>query len=307
MTVQSFTAKNLRFTFTLSTGAKFNGPNNTLQLTGLRARVDIDYPGPPSFPTASMRIYGMALADMNALTGLTFNVLSYQRNSVLVEADSGSGFVAVFAGQIITAVPDFDAIPDVALQLTAQTLGFDLLNPATPTSFAVAASFEQVISSIVAKMGRTLVNDGVSGSFSGPVYFGNTPAEQLRRACKKAGILYYLDTGSESALGSGTVVITPNGSPRNLPSFTLTPNNGLEGYPKLQSVVLVSAVSVFNPALRYGAPLTISGSIQAQANGDWMIYSVSHRLSSLLPNGPWFSYLTLQKPAGGSPIVGPVQ
>ena len=287
----TFTDKQLRFTFTLATNAKFQGNNNTLQIAGLRATADITFPGPPSFPTANVRIYGMKLSDMQALTGLTFQVLTYQRNSILIEANSGGGWTTVFAGQLVTVVPDFSQLPDVALQISAQTLGFDLLNPATPTAFPVAASIEQVIKTIVAKMGQDLDNGGVDGSFSGPVYFSGTPADQLRVAAQKAGIVYYTDK-------PGVVEIGKPGAPRNVPKWVLTPTSGLVGYPTLNSVNLIGVTAVFNPALRFGAPLQIKDSQQLSANGEWVIYDLTHSLSSLMPDGAWFSQMTAQPPAG---------
>lgn len=291
MTAQTFTEKQLRFTFTLATNAKFQGDNNTLQIMGLRASADITFPGPPSFPTANVRIYGMKPSDMQALTGLTFQVLTYQRNTILIEANSGSGWTTVFAGQLVTSVPDFSAPPDVALQITAQTLGFDLLNPATPTSFAVAASFDQVLKTIVLKMSQDFDNVGVTGSFSGPVYFSGTPADQLRTAAQKAGVVFYTDK-------PGVVEIGLPGAPRNVPKWVLTPDSGLVGYPTLDSVNLIGVVAIFNPSLRFGAPLQIKDSKQLGANGEWVIYDLTHNLSSLMPDGPWFSKMTAQPPSG---------
>lgn len=302
----SFTAKNLRFTFTLSTNSKFAGLNNTLVISGLRAVASINFASPPSFPSANIRVYGLSQADMNALTGLNTGVLAQTPNTILVEADSGSGFIAVFAGQMITAVPDYNSAPDVSFVIFAQLLGYELLNPGTPTSFTVPATFEQVITTIAAKMGRKVINEGVEGSFSGPVYFANSPAEQLRRACYKAGIAYYTDTGLSNAGNSpadnaplGTIVIAPLGKSRDLPKFKLTPNNGIVGYPTLNSVNLIEVRSVFNPALRYGAPVTIGESTQIGVNGDWNIYECTHDLSSLMPDGPWFTRFTAQPANGG--------
>lgn len=297
---QTFTEKQLRFTFTLGTNAKFQGNNNTLVVTGLRATADIVFPGPPSFPTATVRIYGMKPSDMTALTGLTFQTLTYNRNSIMIEANSGSGWTTVFAGQMVTTVPDFAAQPDVALQIFAQTLGYDLLNPATPTSFPTAASFEQVLRTIVLKMSQDFDNEGVTGSFSGPTYFAGTPADQLRAAAKKAGVVFYADIPGSASEGNipGVVTIGLPGVARNLPQWVLTPTSGLEGYPTLDSVNLIGVEAVFNPALRFGAPLQIKDSRQLAANGNWVIYDCSHRLSSLMPDGPWFTKMTAQPPVG---------
>jgi hypothetical protein len=294
---QTFGLKQLRFTFTLNTNARFADGSNTLQLFGLRATADIDYPGPPSFPSMVARIYGMAQSDMNALTGLTFQVLSYNNNSVLVEANAGNGqgWNTVFAGQLVTVVPDYNSMPDVALSIYAQTLGYELLNPDTPTSYAQPAAFVDVITTIAAKMGKTVQNQGVSGSFAGPVYFAGTPAQQLMKACDKAGVTPYL---AAAGLEGGSITIAPTGVALGSPAVLLTPTTGLIGYPTLDSVNLIGVRAFFNPALQYGGKIQIANSDQVASNGIWTIFAARHRLSSLMPNGPWFTEMTAQPPSG---------
>lgn len=295
----TFTIKQLRFTFSLNTNARFADGSNTLRVSGLRATAQITYPGPPTFPSARLRIYGMKLSDMQALTALTQGVLTYTNNSVLVEANDGSGWSTAFAGQLVTVVPDFGGIPDVALDIFSQTLGYELLMPETATSYPVAADVATVITTIAAKMGKKLVNSGVNQSFSGPVYFPGTPADQLRAACKKANILAYVD---KAGLFAGIVEIAPKGVPRPaLPVWQLSPQNGLVLYPTLDSVNLIGAKAVYNAGAFYGGKVTISGSQQKYANGSWIIWDISHSLSSLMPKGPWFTQFTAQPITG---IVG---
>lgn len=296
---QTFTIKQLRFTFTLANNAVFNGANNTLVIAGLRASVKLSFPPPPAFPTMNARIYGMLQSDMNALTALTQNVMTMQRNSVLIEANSGAGWSAIFDGQLITTIPDYSDLPNACLRLYAMTLGYDKLNPTPPTSYAPAADVATVISAICQKLSpaRAVVNTGVSQTFPGATYFAGTAADQLTAAAKKAGIAFYMDQ-------IGIVEITPSGKPRNTPIFVLTPQAGLVSYPSFEDINIVSAQAVFNPALVYGGQVQIKGSQQLSANpqfnvnGTWQIINVDHDLSSLLPDGPWFSSMRLQPPAG---------
>jgi hypothetical protein len=289
----TFTEKQLRFTFTLATNAKFQGDNNTLQIEGLRALADINYPGPPAFPGANVRIYGMKPSDMQALTGLIFQTLEYRRNSIQIEANDGSGWTTVFEGQIVVGRTMFDAMPDVYFEVQAQTLGFDLLNPATASTFPASASVENVCRTIALKMDppRGVINHGVTAVFPGASYFAGTPAEQLRAAVKKAGIVLYPDR-------PGIIEIGVPGAPRDVPKAVLSPTRGnLVGYPSLDSVNLISVSAIFNPSLRFGAPLRIEDSQQLAANGDWIIYDCTHNLSSQMPQGPWFTRMTAQPPA----------
>jgi baseplate hub protein gp41 len=290
---QTFGLKQLRFTFTLNTNARFKDGSNTLQISALRALADITYPGPPSWPSMTAHIFGMALSDMQALTGLTFQVLSYRNNSVLVEANAGNGqgWNTIFYGTLVKVVPDFNQAPDVSLSIYSQALAFEQFAPVPPTSYATAAVYADVIRTIVTKMGRTLQNQGVTGQFAGPIYFPGTASVQLQAACDKAGITAYVDQ-------PGLVVITPTGMPRGNTTVVLTPATGLIGYPTLDSLNLIGVRAFFNPGLAYGGSIQIANSDQVGANGDWVIFDCTHRLSSLVPNGPWFTEMTAQPTQG---------
>src|SRR6267142_3652162 len=113
----SYSTKNLRVTFTLTgSNAVFPGTTaNKLQISGLRMSAVIKLPGLPSFPEASLQIYGMAQQDMNALAIVRVQggKPEYTFNTVQIEADSGNGFTFVFSGQIFQAGPDYSDLPNV--------------------------------------------------------------------------------------------------------------------------------------------------------------------------------------------------
>lgn len=292
----TFAAKQLRFTFTLSNNATFEGTgNNTLVVSGLRAAVRIKGSGLPAFPECDVLINGLKQDDMNALTALSFQTLALQRNSLVVDADSGNGqgFSTVFAGQIITAGPDYSDMPAVSFRAQCRVLGFESINPATPTGFTGATSVATIVQTIAAKMGFAFENNGVDVVLNSP-YLPLTLAEQLRTVCQQAGIDCYTE--------GNVIAITPKGQPRSVPTWVLSPATGLVGYPTLDSRGFIQVRSVFNPAFRFGGPVRIEGSDLPRANGDWLIGVLSHHLESLAPGGPWFSDLLCYPPGSLPPI-----
>ncbi len=309
MSIQTFTVKQLRYTFTLSNGATFAGSNNnTLVLTGLRSRAAIQGSGMPAFPYAEMKIYGVFQSDMNALIALAFQTEGLQRNSILVEANSGSGWSSVFAGQIITAQPDYAAFPEVSLAVTARVLQYESIAPTAPTSFPGVTDVATVISAIALKMGSAFLNNGVTGTLASP-YFDGVGTDQLREACKAANIACYQEGVNQSNSLVTTIVISPLGTARaDLPIFQLSEANGLVGYPSRDSRGYISVQAAFNPAFRQGAQIDLSNintpnipnSDYLNANGNWLIGTVHHDLSEQLPGGPWFSEM-LCYPIGQPP------
>lgn len=296
MSPKTFTDKQLRFTFVLSNNAKFAGTNsNKLVLTGLRASVQIRGSGLPAFPEAEITVYGMLQADMVALTALAFQTLTLQRNTVTVEANSGQGWSTAFAGQIITAGPDYAATPSVSLRITARVLGFESLNPATPASYTGDTSVATIVSNIAAKMGRVMENNGVAVNLSNP-YFGGTLTDQLRAVADHSGIDVYTPPDQN------VVAICPKGTPRQQPTFVLSPTSGLVGYPVLDyNRGFVQTRAVYNAAFRFGGPIEVQNSQVLNANGKWVIGTLTHSLECNMPGGAWFSELLLYPPGSLPP------
>lgn len=309
---KSFANKVLRFTFQLTNGQTFAGGADILQIAGLRARVEVTCAGFPSFPVVTARIYGMRQADMNALVSIAFNPNQLFRNNFFVEADSGQGFVAIFAGQIKLALPDYSGAPQTALNVEAMVMGFDLVNKATATSYTGDTDVATICSGLAAKMGYTFQNNGVKGVTLANPYFSGTFADQLRAVAQHAGIDVYFDpgnvpsdnTGAGGAGATNIVIITPKGASRSLPTFTLAPDSGLVGYPIRESNGFLSMRALFNPALRFGGPVELKNSNVASipgqpilnADGSWYINALKHTLESVTPGGSWFSDLQCVPP-----------
>jgi len=309
MSLPSFTKKSLRATFTLSNNAKFAGSNNNvLQITGLRMCARLTASQFPAFPQAEIEIYGMLQSDMNALTAIAQYSLEFNPNSVVIEANSGNGWAAVFAGQIMTASPDYDRIPDVPFVVTAQALGFELLNPATPTSYTGPTDVATIVSAICAKMGCAFENDGVTQTLQSP-YFAGTLAAQLKTVIEHTGISSYIAPGPSQGVPA-LVVIMPKGQPRPGSVWSLSKDTGLLGYPKRDARGFLSARTLFNPAYRFGGlvdlsnagiPLNVPGQAYLSIPGNWVIYNLVHTLEANKPDGAWFSDIMAYPPGSLPP------
>jgi hypothetical protein len=309
MVASSFTSKNLRFTFQLTNGQSFAGGGDVLQVAGLKARVDVVCAGFPSFPTVHAMVFGMRQADMNSLVSIAFNPNQLFRNNFFVEADSGQGYVAIFAGQIKLAMPDYTMAPAVALRVEAMVMGFDLVNQATATSYTGDTDVATICSGLAAKMGYTFQNNGVEGITLANPYFSGTFADQLRAVAQHAGIDVYMEPGAPAIAQGGAgatnvVIITRKGAPRTLPTFILAPDSGMVGYPIRDSNGYLQVRALFNPGLRFGGPVqlkntnlaNIPGQPLLNADGAWYINGLKHSLESVTPGGAWFSELSCCPP-----------
>lgn len=298
MAISSFTAKQLRVTFTLSdTTAAFNDSNNVLVLSGLRTTAKIIASGFPAFPECSIEVYGMAVSDMQVLSSLARNLLGTQPDNVRIDANSGAGWSTVYEGQIVSAYIDYSGAPDVCFRVQSRYLGFESINPAQATSYRADADCALVISDIVAKMGQNFVNHGVNITLPKP-YFAGVLTEQLKAAVDAAGISMYFNETTH------TVHIAPNGKGLSDDPYVITPQSGLVGYPVPDSRGFVNVRTLFHSALRIGSPVTISGSdvvidakqpstYNSRADGQWFASSVTHHLEAVKYGGAWFTDMLL--------------
>ena len=298
MAISSFTAKQLRVTFTLSdTTASFNGNNNVLVLAGLRTVARINASGFPAFPEATLEVYGMAVSDMQVLSSLSRNLNGTQPDNVRIDANSGAGWSTVYEGQIVSAYIDYSGAPDVCFRVQSRYLGFQSINPAQVTSYRANADCALVISDIVAKMGQTFVNHGVNITLPKP-YFAGTLTDQLKAAVEAAGISMYFNEATH------TIHIAPQGTALKDDPFVITPQSGLVGYPVPDSRGFINARTLFHSVLRLGSPVTIQGSdvvidakqpstYNSRADGQWFVSAITHTLEAVKYGGAWFSDMLL--------------
>lgn len=306
MTVKSYTTKQLRVTFVLENNAVFPGTNsNTLKLSGLRMSLRTKSAGFPAFPEAELLVYGMALADMQALVSLAFQPNRWTQNSVLVEANSGNGWSVAYAGQILGCFPDYSGAPEVPLRLNARMLWYQSIAPAKPVSYTGATDVATIVQNLATQMGFAFENNGVDAQLSSP-YFPGTLSEQLRAVCQAANIALYMDAagaqgGSQEAQASPVIAIAPFGRPRDVPVWNISPKNGLVGYPMRDSAGFINLRTLYNPGYRYGGLLNLTESGITNAAGfpaydinvgNWLISRVAHHLEAVKPMGDWFSDLT---------------
>lgn len=275
---------------------------NKLQVSGLRMSAVIKGSGLPAFPEASLRIYGLAQQDMNALAIVPVQggKPEFSFNTVQIEADSGNGFTFVFSGQIFQAGPDYSNLPDVCLFVHAQSAGFDQLTAANPTAYPGTANVADIVANLASKMSMAFENDGVTGTLTG-AYYSGTLTSQLRKLCQDANIYYAMEN-------QNLLVISPAGVARkNVDTWVLTPTSGLVGYPEVLGNGYLNVRSLFNPAFRQNGPITIQGSdvvidpslpktLNSLADGDWVIGPLTHTLECQKPGGAWFTDMKLYPP-----------
>jgi hypothetical protein len=299
MPASSYTQKLLRVTFTLTNGAVFEGGGggNQLVLSGLRIVACVEGAGFPAWPDCDIAIYGMKQADMNTLSSLAVNLEQVNRNEVLLEANSGSGWGAVFSGDIVNAWVDYSGAPEVCLRLHGRVLYLASLTATPAVSYPGPTDVVQILTNLASKVGYALENNGVSVQLSNP-YCAGTVGDQIRQICEAANITPYFN--------NNTLSICPKGQARDGVPFMLTPQSGLVGYPVAESRGYLQTRALYHPAYHQGGKVTIQGSqtvidanqnpavYNLRADGQWYIGTIRHTLESVKFGGAWFTDMLLQ-------------
>lgn len=270
--------KSIRFVITMQNGTFGSSSNNQVTLEGFRATVDIDKAGGMMMGTLRAQIYGVSQSNMNSVTTTRWMPDTWQKNTIQVYAIDGTQETLVFQGNIVNAWGNYENMPDVFLQIQAQSAYAAQLEPAAPLSFKGSIDAATLMAQIAGNMGLTFENNGVSVQLSNP-YLSNTSLEQAKALARAANIDLYID--------GNILAITPRNTPRAGAVPQVSPQTGLKGYPMFDGIG-VNFQMRFNPAVTFGGSIQLVTSIP-RAAGNWIVVSLSYKLDSEKPGGSWFA------------------
>lgn len=303
----SFTKRHLQYIIELDKGNNvadnpgtdtFDNGSNTLNLTGFRSVATIQAVMGGNVPyggSAVIQIWGMKPSDLAQLSTLGFNLNRYNRNKITVFAYDEGNFAnatQVFSGSIYTARVNYNAMPDVSLELECYAT-LDQQSAAIPaTSVQGDGDVATMLQGICAACNPpvTFVNKGVSAKLSNHAV-GGSAFNQIDDICRAAGVPYKVP--------GDILTIWPNGTNVDGVTVTTSPGSGMVGYPEYTFQGLDITLE-FNPDVELGRQITIN---QAAENsfpvpgvpGTYWINVAGHELSSEMPDGPWFTHASVSK------------
>jgi hypothetical protein len=279
----AFTQKQIALTISLGTGQFGNTGANTVTLTGLRIKAEIQQFGGDAMPQVQLLVYGLPPAMINQLTaiGPINSAVMYQNSLLIAAGDEGSALTTIYNGTIWQAWGDFNQIPDAALNIAAVGGLAASLKPVGASSYPGSADVGTIMQQLATTAGLEFVNSGVSVQLSNP-YFPGTALAQIRECAQAADINFTIDTG--------VLQIWSKGAARNTPSVpVVSPATGMVGYPTFSSNGLMLTTS-FNPSLVIGGQFQVQSSI-TPACGTYIAAQISHSLESITPDGQWFTHI----------------
>ena len=281
--------KQLQITITLGGGSVFQSSGkNTVAILGLKASVNIDMGGSFAGSALRARIFGLSQGDMNAMTYLWWQPQPQPGppNKITVTAIDGQQSTLVFIGLIKQAFANYQAMPEVFIDIQATGTDAAQLLPVSPLSIASNTTVNTVMGQLAKQMGFAFENNGVNVTIPKGTYQGNTAFFQAQSLMKAYNFDMYID--------NGILAICPRGVARITPLVPLiSPETGLIGFPYFNGMGLV-VDTIFNPNILFGGTVQIQSGV-TPSTGPWQVINISHTLESIIAGGRWQSTLNCSK------------
>lgn len=262
----------------------FPDGSQILDLAGHRVQVSLaNNGGGLALPTLSLRINGMKLADMGTLATRGLTGLAVNGDQVTIAAGNDGGLLnTIFVGTIYSAITDFSSSPEVSFVVNASSGFLQRIQAAPPNTYPGPQDVASIIGGLAKQAGYAFQNHGVSAKISGQ-YLAGTLMDQIEKVAGATQTLVLLD--------QGVLHIWPNGGAPDFPAVTLSADAGMRGYPTFTPTGIEVSCE-WNAAILFGATANVQ-SIVPMASGAWQVMRSSHELSTLTPDGAWFSTLNL--------------
>lgn len=272
----TFAKRQISLQFTSSDGTSVN-------LKGLRCSALITNPGGnTAFGQLQLRVYGMTMEQMNQYSSTGSNMVAVQNQSVTVNAgNEGGAMNQVFSGTLISSFIDLSHMPEVCFTCAAVAGYYNKAAPSAPNTYQGAQNAEDIIASLVKLMGS-------DWAFSNPKnahavlqnqYLSGSIVDQIQQVARAASF--------PMAIENNVVTIWPNDGTRDDIVINLSAQTGLVGYPSYWEAGFV-VKSEFNPIITTGRTINLTSGLP-KANGSFPVQYVTHELSTLTPDGPWFT------------------
>jgi hypothetical protein len=282
----SFFDRQIQITITLGSGEFGDDLGQTVTLTGHRCQVNIQNYGGDTMGELHAQIFGLDLSLINKLTTIgIINTAVKSKNRIIIEAgNKGETLVKVYEGAIFDAWGDFNSAPDVSFNVLAYSAMDIAVTANQASTFKGDNSARSMLQAFANEAGLNFESSGNTDiNLTDSVFTGSI--KDKITACANAAKL-------NAVIENNTLRIWPKNESTEDDVIHVSPDNGIVGYPSYSSFA-VSLTTEFLPRARLGGRINVSGSALSVVNGTWIIYQVTHSISSLMPNGDWFTVIEI--------------
>lgn len=270
----SYSKKDIRVIFQLGAGS-FSAGGNTKIVSGLACSFNIEQVAAPDFCKAQGKIYNMNIDDIAKLTTLSFEPLAVEkRNIIKIETtDNNIDYTTVFIGEIENAFGDFNAAPDIALNINAMSGTYAMKLPASPLSAKGSTPVKDLLNKLVTQAGYKLETD-ITASVNN-IYLQGSLMQQIYSVARAIGAKVIIDNDvlrvmkKDESLKNGTVLINAG--------------SGLIGYPTFSNQGIILSCE-YNPLIKQQGLIQVE-SVVPKSTGTWRVIKLNHIIAANMPAG----------------------
>lgn len=208
-------------------GTSFIGGNNSITFENMPIEAKINWTRLPAGASAKIMLYGVSKQHMDMITTIQWNQSFINEKAIYLYANDGNGYQLLFEGQIMSAIPNYEASPDVYIEISANAGAFHNLKELPPFSLKGEVPVPVAVSSMCLQYGVSALNvGGVSGIAKNP-YFDQHGMSARLQAMEKAYGFY------TKVFNNRVELFTENGNV--FKTWDLTSSDYV-GYPKITNV-----------------------------------------------------------------------
>ncbi|MBJ4953362.1 hypothetical protein JGF37_00260 [Salmonella enterica subsp. enterica serovar Goldcoast] len=275
--VNLYSERSLKFEF-ISEPLPFDeSGNNKISISNCRATVSCQSSGNLFGTQATVSLYGLSLDLLSSLSSKAQGL--FGSNSEKISMQIFVGETAIFTGFMTSSIANMNSVPNSALTITA-TASADLQNKvASPFSFNGPTPVKDVISAICKAGGYSPYIIGLDGLVVTNPHYEGSVFDQLQSICDSVEIAM--------SIAPPTISFWPQKRVKDGVVPLISPEHGLIGYPIFSNGGVMFQTQ-FSTLLTTGRNIKLVTSLP-HASGTYKLTSVSHELSSWMPDGPWHS------------------
>ncbi|HFX7230514.1 TPA: hypothetical protein ACIFST_000049 [Citrobacter farmeri] len=272
-----YNQRSLRFEFANETSSFDEKGNNKISISEVRSTVSFQSAGNLFGTQVNVSLFGLSMELLASLSSKAMGLFGSDTERISMKIYVGD--TAIFVGYMTSSIANMNTAPNSALMITA-TANADLQNkPSPPFSFNGATPVTSVITAICKAAGYSPYITGLDGIVATNPHYEGSIFNQLEKLCD--------DFEIAMSVASPTITFWPQNEKKDDVMPLISPEYGLIGYPIFSNGGVMFQTQ-FSTLLTTGRNVKLITSLP-HASGTYKLTSVSHELSSWMPDGPWHS------------------
>lgn len=244
--------------------------------------------GGNQFGNAKVQVYGVPLDDMNQIARLWLETLTPGNTDVLkIDVWDGNEYVPFFAGVITWSAVNAAGMPNVTLDIEANSAMVAMNTPASPYAQEGPVTLQDALSTILAPAQLVVdIAPSVEQLQMTKVRATGTPLDQAAFIMS-----YYPELAWHINLQRFHV--RPVNGPLGGAPIEVNKYTGMVGAP-IYATSGIQVATVFNPRVRPGVALDVTTDFDFVNRTLWVAAVVLTNLQTNMPGGQWFTQIAAQ-------------